>query len=102
MPPRRACTSKNGSRVRLWLRQTGSRQQCIEEQPERRVRLTAVLNAESEQDDTAGADLGLDDRRLPGDRLASLDPAADQQIFHPVDRDRLRAIDRSVCGTERK
>ena len=48
-----------------------------------------MLDAEAEQHDAPGAGLGLDDRRLAGDRLLALEPAAEQDVFRAVGGDDL-------------
>src|SRR5450631_4342655 len=61
--------------VRLSRREDG-----VEQQAEGCERLTAMLHAESEQHDLAGADCRLDDSATTGDRRFALEPAAQQKI----------------------
>src|SRR5215468_5285461 len=54
---------------------------CVEQQTEGGEGLAAVLDRESEKNNPAGAQRGLDDRRSAGDDGLALQPAADQQVL---------------------
>src|SRR5437899_9765946 len=79
-------TSPNGSSS-----DSACRQKRIEQQAECRVRLPAVLRAESDEHDASRSDGGLNDGRATRDHRLSLEPAAQQDVFGAIARDRLDA-----------
>ena len=52
----------------------------VEEQAEGRVRLTAMLDGKSKEDDVAGADRGLHHRSAARDQFLAFEPAAEQHV----------------------
>lgn len=59
----------------------------VEEQPERRVRLSAVLRAEADEHGAPEAGLRLDHRRPARDGRFALEPPAQQDVLRAVARD---------------